>query len=85
MADDIIKLEWTRANLFDHLVCKSEQAVGYWETKHLGSLQIDGRLKCCWLYNRQVGRLPALQNAADVGVLNAPSYGPIVFDSSHGR
>jgi hypothetical protein len=51
----------------DHLVGKRQQPVRNVETERLGGLEIDDHFKYRRLRDRQVGRLLAFEDAADMG------------------
>ena len=51
--------------LFDHLVGSGQQT-GHRDAERLGGLEVDHQLELGGLYNRQIGRLFAFQNASAV-------------------
>jgi hypothetical protein len=55
-----------RNELFDHLVGAAKQGEGKGETERPGGLEIDDQLHFCGLLDWQVGRLSALEDAADI-------------------
>jgi hypothetical protein len=60
---------------FNHLIGADEQRGRYGESKLLRGLQIDDQLKFGWLQDRQVVRLLARQNSADVSSRRAQLVG----------
>ena len=54
------------ASLFDHLVSGREQLVRHGEADGPGSLGVDDQLELGRLYDRQVRRLRALEDAAGI-------------------
>jgi hypothetical protein len=55
-----------KAELFDHLVGGSEQGRRNGEAEHRGGLDVEDQLELARLYNRQVGGLRTLEDAADI-------------------
>jgi hypothetical protein len=56
----------TRAGSLDHLVGEQLHRIGHGETECIGGLQVDHQLELCRLHDRQIGRLGAFEDAADV-------------------
>jgi hypothetical protein len=54
------------AALLDHLVGTAKQREREGDAERLGRLQVDDELDFGWLLDRQVGRLVALENPADI-------------------
>src|SRR5689334_15828973 len=54
-------------SLFDHLVGKQLHRNRYLEAKRLGGFEIDHQLVFGWLDDREVCRLLAFENTADIG------------------
>jgi hypothetical protein len=53
-------------SLLDHLVGKREQAIWHREPQSLGGLEAEHQVELGRLHHRQVGRLLALENPADI-------------------
>ena len=63
-----------KESLFNHLVGKTDERKI--EAKCLGGLKIDRQLELCWLHDRQLGRLLALENPSDVDACLTPAIAP---------
>src|SRR6516162_6602068 len=59
---------WAAADmsLFDHLVGDGNQRRRDLEAKRFRRLEINDQFECCWLLNRQVGRIGTLDDLVDV-------------------
>jgi hypothetical protein len=51
---------------FDHLVGELLEVQGHVETERLGGLEVDCQFELCRLHHRQIGRVGALENPADI-------------------
>jgi hypothetical protein len=51
---------------FDHLVGAGKDRGWHGEAKRLGGLQVDDQLEFCWLLDRQIGRLGAMEDFSGV-------------------
>src|ERR1044071_7222914 len=61
-ADSCTAANWD--SLLDHLVGEAEQFGWHFNAERLGGFGIDGHVKFCRLYNRQVRGLLTFQNAS---------------------
>src|SRR5262249_58344658 len=78
----------SRFTSLDHLVGEREQLVGILQSECFGSLEVDHKLKLGRLYDRQVGRLLALENAAGVDARltkNVVNVGCVAHQSARSR
>ena len=55
------------SQLFDHLIGNVQQTKWHSEPKRFGGLEIDDQLEPGRLQDRQVGRLLAFEDSADIG------------------
>src|SRR5256885_11528273 len=69
-----------RASTIDHLVGAGEQRRGNFQAEDARGLRVDDQLELGGLLDRKVGRLGALENAADIDALL-----PVRFFSSRRR
>ena len=62
-----------RSILFDHLVGAQQYRRWNCDADRFRSLEIDDKLECGWLFNRQIGGLGASENFIHVGGRSPPA------------